>query len=147
MCGRLQKKNAGLAELYRVYAFTRALPRLVGALQTMGEGSGNAELGAAVTERYLPKLTVYIEKFTKYQGLIEHVVDFSRLPDLEVNPKHDPELAEMREETDSMEEEVERYCLSRCRLCVTDTLNLTLYDLMIAGCWTMRAAGGPPSQM
>ena len=105
---RLQKKNGGLAELYRVYAFTRSLPRLVGTLQSMSESSGDAQLAATVTERYLPKLTVYLEKFTKYQGLIEHVIDFSRLPDLEVNPKHDPELAEMREEADAMEEEVER---------------------------------------
>lgn len=91
-----------------MYAFTRSLPRLMGTLQSMVDGCEKGDLGKALAERYLSRLTTQIEKFSKYQGLIEHVIDFNRLPDLEINPQHDPELAELREEADTMEEEVSR---------------------------------------
>lgn len=92
-----------------MYAFTRSLPRLLGTLQSMVDSCSNAALGIALSDRYMARLSAHIEKFSKYQGLVEHVVDFDRLPDLEVSPRHDPELAELRDETDEMEEEVSRY--------------------------------------
>ena len=103
---KLQKKNAGLAELYRVYAFTRSLPRLVGTLQNLLDSS-SGEITEILRVRYLNQASSFVEKFRKYQGLVEHVIDQTRLPDLEVNSKHDPELSELRDETENMEIEIE----------------------------------------
>ena len=108
---RLQRKNAGLADLYRVYAFTRSIPRLLGSLQSMIDSSDHTALNGVLSEKYVSKLTLYNEKFMKYQGLIEHVIDQDKLPDLEVNPRHDPDLAELREESDTMDAEIERFNL------------------------------------
>lgn len=92
----------------------------MGSLQTIVESCENQELGCALRSRYASKLGVFMDKFSKYQGLIEHVIDQDKLPDLEVNPKHDPELAELREESDSMDAEVDRYYINTisvaCRL-------------------------------
>jgi hypothetical protein len=95
-------------EIYRVYAFTRSLPRLVGVLQSLLEEHSSSPLVEVIRDKYLVKAEMMIEKFRKYQALIEHVVDQSRLPDLEVNPKHDPELADLRAESDALEDEIER---------------------------------------
>jgi hypothetical protein len=85
----------------------------MGTLQSIVESCENKDLSKILAERYMSRLGVFMDKFTKYQGLIEHVVDMSRLPDLEINPRHDPELAELREETDSMDAEVDRYISPR----------------------------------
>lgn len=105
---RLQRKNAGLGELYRVYAFSRTLPRLVGVLQSLIDDCAQEGTKELLRERFLRKAEMLVDKLSKYQRLVEHVVDFERLPDLEVNPMHDPELAELRAESDSLEDEVAR---------------------------------------
>ncbi len=96
-------------DLYRVYAFTRNLPRLVGVLESLVESCNPQErhICDAIREKFLTKLSVFIDKFSKYQALIEHVVDLDRLPDLEVNHKHDSQLAELRDESDSLNDKVE----------------------------------------
>jgi hypothetical protein len=70
--------------------------------------SDNLGVKALLRDRYLKKAEALVERLAKYQRLVEHVIDFERLPDLEVNPMHDPELAELRAESDSLEAEVAR---------------------------------------
>ena len=46
------------------------------------------------------------QHFKVYHALVEHVIDIDKLPDLVVNPEHDEALAEIREQMDALEQQV-----------------------------------------
>lgn len=122
---RMQKKFAGLEEIFRLYVFTRSLPALCDTLRETistfnsenisadideealrGEGSTTPASSASsspskttsLEERYFNPLNSLVSKFTLFQQLVEHVVDMDQLPDLQVRPLHDSDLLELHEE-------------------------------------------------
>ena len=56
----------------------------------------------SLTSKLTTKCEYMMNKFNKYHSFIEHVLDMSRLPLLEVDPSHDPALRELREERDEL---------------------------------------------
>jgi DNA mismatch repair protein MSH2 len=109
---KMQKASAGLAELYNLYTFTRSIPKFVETLkdlvatlpQTL-EDTGSCQsaeesavIVATIQTKFLSKLAVISTKFEVFERLVEHVLDFNALPDLQVNAKHDSELQEIAAE-------------------------------------------------
>lgn len=127
---KMSKKSAGLTEMHRLYVFTKALPLICEALVTCindygtqkSEDEDEESDGVAprenasfklsgpkmkrrfqtFDEKLLRPLENLTDKFAKYQGLCEHVIDFSQLPDLVVKPDMNEELQELREEKNQL---------------------------------------------
>ncbi len=122
---KMSRKHAGLTEMYRLYVFTKALPLICEALVTcvndhgsFEEGEGEEDNGvapredtkfkckngkmkkifASFDERLLNPLEKLTDKFSMYQKLVEHVIDFSQLPDLVVNADLNEDLQQLKEE-------------------------------------------------
>jgi len=102
---KIQKPNADLSGVYRLYIFTRALPGIIRALNELQEDQciEKGDKTSFITERYIVPLQDLDSKLDMYRQLVEHVVDFDRLPDLMVAAKHDPNLMELKEEIDDLE--------------------------------------------
>ena len=62
----------------------------------------NNDITHSLTIKITTKCEYMMNKFNKYHSFIEHVLDMSRLPLLEVDPSHDPALRELREERDEL---------------------------------------------
>lgn len=109
LMSRMQKKNAGLEEVFRLYVFTRSLPTVVGVLADMVDtfdvsvDESDRTKSESIRCRYITPISVLIDKFLMYQQLVEHVIDMEQLPSFEINPQHDPELLELRQERDDLE--------------------------------------------
>jgi DNA mismatch repair ATPase MutS len=108
----MQRKNAGLAEVYKLYTFTLALPKIVPVLEELvvtssGEGGSSPATLETVNQKFIAPFQRLAQKFAVYQQLIETVVDFNQLPDLVINAKHDPALKEIRDEMDDIEKQAE----------------------------------------
>jgi hypothetical protein len=114
----MQKKTAGLSEVFKLYLFTRALPQVVSVLTELVE---SCEDGVAVDSpekaqgivstlrsRFLGPLDDISAKFNMYQQLVEHVMDLDQLPELVINPKHDPELEELHSEKKELEVQADK---------------------------------------
>lgn len=125
----MQKKTAGLNEVFKLYLFTRALPGLVSTLAELlsscssnssenmddnssGQPGLSAEKLADITKTMRAKFITPLEslaaQFLMYQNLIELVIDLDQLPILTINPKHDPELQELRDEQITLEKQAEK---------------------------------------
>jgi hypothetical protein len=127
----MQKKTAGLGEVHKLYLFTRALPNLMSTLSELLESckakdddkdegdecdssqiSFDDEKLAAITDtirgKFITPLGALVAQFSLYQQLIEHVIDLNQLPDLVINPQHDPELQELRTEQISLQTQAEK---------------------------------------
>jgi hypothetical protein len=105
----MQKKNAGLAEVYRLYIFSKTLPRIIANLSSLridATEDMQDKVNNVIAKFLLPFQSLE-EKFSLYEQLVEHVLDFKQLPDLVINPLHDPELAELREELDGFDKEAQ----------------------------------------
>jgi DNA mismatch repair ATPase MutS len=135
---RMQKKTAGLSEVFKLYLFTRSLPGLVSVLSELLESSlvkaeddaeSNEnfndcsdglpaekvkEIAATMRRKFIAPLEALAAQFALYQQLIEHVIDLDQLPDLVINPQHDPELQELRSEQLSLEAKADKL-LKECR--------------------------------
>ena len=112
---RLRKKTAGLAELFRLYLFVKNLPSLLQSLVSANETSSASEATDAYANiqsslyiRYIAPLSSHISAFSKYEQLIESLVDFSQLPTFLVNPAHDSDLAELSKEREELSERAQR---------------------------------------
>lgn len=125
----MQKKTAGLSEVFKLYLFTRALPGLVSVLTELLEscrvasesnGDNNdenegdfgqmpmpiaqlEEITKTIKRKFIAPLEALAAQFSLYQQLIEHVIDLDQLPDLVIDPQHDPELEELRTEQLALE--------------------------------------------
>ena len=136
----MQKKTAGLGEVFKLYLFTRALPGLVSVLADLLETSRvkaeddgesadidncsstqNEMLGekllrisATMKSKFIVPLEALATQFSLYQQLIEHVIDLEQLPDLVINPQHDPELQELRTEQLELEAKADKL-VKNCR--------------------------------
>lgn len=120
LVGKMTSKNASLGDAYRLYTFTKALAVIETTLsefhaQLMYEQEQGEEQAAYVPRAMIELLSRFIEplhtlntKFTLFQNLIEHVVDFSRLPDFVIDAKHDPALGDLRDEMESTLESIEK---------------------------------------
>jgi hypothetical protein len=136
----MQKKTAGLGEVFKLYLFTRALPGLVTVLSDLLESSrvkaeddgedgemdncsstqndmqGDKLLRIAATmkSKFIVPLEALATQFSLYQQLIEHVIDLEQLPDLVINPQHDPELQELRTEQLELQSKADKL-VKNCR--------------------------------
>jgi len=75
---RMQRKSAGLGEVYRLYLFSKSIPSFVGVLSDLAAGSDSSEIAATITNRFIAPLETTAAKFEMFQRLVEHVVDFSK---------------------------------------------------------------------
>ena len=120
---KMQRKSggAGLAEVYRLYVFTRSLPVLVSSLETLVQQCGTAtdaqpaksddEQGEKIKSfetRFVKPLTSIADKFAKFQQLVEHVIDMDQLPELFVSAKHDEELGQLAREKADVQKQADR---------------------------------------
>lgn len=112
----MQKRNAGLDEVFRLYILSRSLPAIRALLMDMLQGfEHGAELveGETVEERFkkshtlrhwfLEALDRMSDKFSLYQRFVEQLLDMSKLPALEIDAAHDSALKELREERDQLQ--------------------------------------------
>lgn len=98
---KMQKKTAALAEVFRLYVFTRCLPVLINLLNELIDsysGSSSSTKVKAFKTKFTDPLEVLNSKFSMYQQLVEHVIDMNSLPELIVNPMHDEDLKDLHEE-------------------------------------------------
>ena len=56
------------------------------------------EITKTIKRKFIAPLEALAAQFSLYQQLIEHVIDLDQLPDLVIDPQHDPELEELRTE-------------------------------------------------
>ena len=105
----MERKNAGLAEIFRLYVFSRVLPKIVSILEEflLSCSEEEADRATVVKERFLNPFEKLAGKFSLYQQLVEHIVDMSQLPDLVVNAEHDSELQEIKEEIEELAAQAE----------------------------------------
>ena len=100
--GSAKGRAASLSDLLKLYNFAlRNLPSFNEAL----EGSGG-EASSALTSRFGAPLKQCLADLGSFKALMEHVMDFSALPDLRIKPEHRPELAELAEDMERAEAEV-----------------------------------------
>mgnify|MGYP003385209141 CR=1 FL=1 len=121
LVSKMSRKAASLGDAYRLYTFTKALSLIESTLSELHAQLAHDHADAvAAQEGYVPRamdelVSRFIEplqglnaKFTLFQNLIEHVIDFNRLPDFVINAKHDPALADLRDQMESTVDEIER---------------------------------------
>jgi DNA mismatch repair protein MSH2 len=91
-------------DVHRLYNFSvRNLPAIMAALAGAGDGD---EAAADLLARFLAPLAQCASDLAPFQALVEHVLDFSQLPELRIQPQHSPALGELAEERDATEETV-----------------------------------------
>ncbi len=109
---RLDKANAGLQEIYRLYLFARGIPFILSPLYDLKSyaalnHSAHADaFSNLINSEFISPLESINSRLGMYCQLVEHVVDFDRLPDLYVSPRHDEELGQLQEQLDSLHDQV-----------------------------------------
>jgi hypothetical protein len=117
----MQRKKAGLPEVFRLYMFAKALPKITSTLSIMhseamlsadpdpdrDSGSISSTIADSLQTKLLLPFKALSSKFSLYEQLVEHVLDLGQLPDLVINSKHDQELTGLREEIDGIEAEAQ----------------------------------------
>jgi hypothetical protein len=128
----MQKKTAGLNEVWKLYLFTRGLPGIVSILSELlesctkhNDADGDDDVNFSqsdisaeklltitktIREKFITPLDKLVSQFSLYQQLIEHVIDLDKLPNLVIDPQHDAELQELRTEQLDLEAQGERLC-------------------------------------
>jgi hypothetical protein len=92
-----------LAEVYKIYTFCSSVRGVISALSDLVDyistenNSSSSLTESVIRDSYIAPLEGLIEKLAMFKELVEHVIDFDKLPDLMINPAHDPKLAELRE--------------------------------------------------
>lgn len=112
----MQKKNAGLDEVFRMYILSRSLPAiraLLGDMLISFEHEAEAAEGETAEERtrksdtlrrwFVDALDRMSDKFALYQRFVEQLLDMRQLPALEIDAAHDPALKELRDERDQLQ--------------------------------------------
>ena len=108
--GKMSRRNAGLAEIYRLYIFAKILPVVCESLKACvdeAETSADVSQAQSLKGKLLDPLLILVEKFDMYMKLVEHVIDFSQLPDLVVNAELNEELRELHQEKGSVQAQAE----------------------------------------
>lgn len=106
---KMLRKKAGLAEIYRLYTFSKTIPAISSFLSEICAYKNISNIATeenaeeftsydTLNEKFLTPLEKILKKFSVFERLVEHVIDFNQLPELKVNPKHDPELQELATE-------------------------------------------------
>ena len=108
---KVTKKKAGLGELYRLYLFSQSIPTfcsILSELVAFCEHDEECRMSSrTVLTRFLTPLKQIGQKFSTFEKLVEHVLDFDQLPELKVSPKHDPRLKELSQEQGQLEADAE----------------------------------------
>jgi DNA mismatch repair protein MSH2 len=94
------KSGAGLAEVYKLYTFTRSLPDLVDAVDTLvqqckASSNDGEDKTAALQTRFVDPLKAISIKFGMFQQLVEHVIDMEKLPEFFISAQHDKDLEDI----------------------------------------------------
>lgn len=99
---KMQRKNAGLAEVYRLYSFCCAIPSFISVLADLADSiqvtETESSMAMIIREKFVNPLEKLVVTFGKYQKLVEHVIDMNALPDLVIDPSHNDQLQELKEE-------------------------------------------------
>lgn len=111
---KMHKSTAGLNEVFRLYVFVRTIPSFITILQNIIDQLTQAKEIQVLQEKFLTPLQNISGKFSMYEQLIEHVIDFQILPDLRINAQHDPDLLELATEQEVLLQRAEKV-LSDCR--------------------------------
>jgi hypothetical protein len=117
MTDRLQKLNGGratgLAEIFRLYLFAKAVPIVSSILsdlvetlrsQILSSAADSTETAAltnsvsTLCDMFLTPFQSICDKLSKLEKFVEHVVDMTQLPDLKIDPRHDAALSELEAE-------------------------------------------------
>lgn len=94
--------------MYRLYVFTGSVPVVINNLVELKESLDSGVNGASILdEKFIQPLTTISNKFSMYEKLVRHVIDFDLLPDLRVNSVHDPTLHELSEEMQELQDKAE----------------------------------------
>ena len=83
-------------------------------LSAMSEDKKEAA-AITLTSRFITPLSNLTNKFSLFQQLVEHVIDMNQLPDVVINPKHDPDLQELRDEQKDLESQAEKLAVEARR--------------------------------
>lgn len=108
---KMQRKKAGLTEVFKLYVFSRSVHTFVDALQALDSHMDCDQDGqgakAILQEKFVKGFKKLSQGFSLFQQLVEHVLDMDALPDLVVNASYSPELGELKEQMDGIREEVD----------------------------------------
>jgi hypothetical protein len=106
----MRKRTAGLAELYRLRLFAISLPAILSIIQEMVDEIPVDQRGhvESLNNKFAHPLTRISSKFQNLQQLVEAVVDMSTLPDLRVNPQHDPALQDLDHERHGLDQRAQK---------------------------------------
>lgn len=113
----MQKQSAGLQEVYRLYLFTRSLSGIESIMKDAAAAAAcaSARTAESLRSRFVLPLADMIAKFDMYQRLVEHVMDFAKLPEFVVSARHDPELKELEDEVHELTEAAQNLAASAGR--------------------------------
>ncbi|CAM9157187.1 unnamed protein product [Ectocarpus sp. 4 AP-2014] len=107
---KMQRKKAGLMEVFKLYVFSRSVHTFGDVLSGhFGEDEGEEETETVklIKDKFVKSFAKLADGFSRFLQLVEHVLDMDALPDLVVNSSYSPELGELKEEMDQIKEEVE----------------------------------------
>ncbi|CAN0184702.1 unnamed protein product [Ascophyllum nodosum] len=107
---KMQRRRAGLMEVFKLYLFSRSVISFVETLEAYFEGDDKTVDEAVETlikEKFVSGFKKLTEGFSLFQQLVEHVLDMDVLPDLVINPSYSPQLEELRAEMDEIKEQVD----------------------------------------
>lgn len=109
LCTKLEtKKNVKVEHLISVYDVSKVvLPQLIATLHA-NVPSMSMECGKLISENFIIPLDRIHTDLKGYLKLVEEVVDLDTRPTFIINAKHDPELAQLREEWNRLTMEIEQ---------------------------------------
>ncbi|CAN0055417.1 unnamed protein product, partial [Ectocarpus sp. 8 AP-2014] len=107
---KMQRKKAGLMEVFKLYVFSRSVHTFGDVLSGHfgeDEDEEETETEKLIKDKFVKGFAKLADGFSRFLQLVEHVLDMDALPDLVVNSSYSPELGELKEEMDQIKEEVE----------------------------------------
>ena len=92
-----------------MYLFVRAIPGIVRAIEeVLSHHDGDQAKSSSIRARYLVPCQALVSKFDMYSKLVEHVIDFTKLPEFFISPAHDPNLKEIEDELGEISKQADR---------------------------------------
>eukprot|EP00903_Cladosiphon_okamuranus_P013061 g12182.t1 len=108
---KMQRRRAGLMEVFKLYVFSRSVHTFGETLGTHLDGEDGAgadeETKDLIKEKFVKGFGKLADGFARFLQLVENVLDMSALPDLVVNAAYSPELGELKDEMDEIKGQVE----------------------------------------
>ncbi len=115
---RMQKRKAGLMEIFKLYAFSRTIPNFIDVLSAEAEIELDESEVALLQNHFLKMFKSLRGDLSGYQVLVENVMDLAQLPDCVVSPAYSPELQDLRNDMDEVMEEInDLYAVARDGWC------------------------------